>query len=104
MERIVASGADMDNIISKCTENLLELLDRVEDIGIEQIVEMVSRLMEDGEEAENIEKLQSRKLVLARMLAKSLQAGDPIFEKVSRAVFLAARGVVLGGSGPRGRK
>ena len=41
---------------------------------------------------------------MARMLAKSLQAGDPVFEKVSRAVYLAVRGVVLGGSGPRGIK
>ncbi|KAJ4825363.1 hypothetical protein Tsubulata_042954 [Turnera subulata] len=38
------------------------------------------------------------------MLAKSLQSGDPIFEKVSRVVYLALRGIVLGGSGPRGRK
>ncbi len=41
---------------------------------------------------------------MARMLAKSLQAGDPVFEKVSRAVYVAARGVVLGGSGPHGKK
>lgn len=41
---------------------------------------------------------------MARMLAKSLQAGDPVFEKVSRAVYLATRGIVLGGSGSQGRK
>lgn len=41
---------------------------------------------------------------MARMLAKSLQTGDPVFERVSRAVYMAARGIVLGGSGPQGRK
>ncbi|KAF2293851.1 hypothetical protein GH714_005109 [Hevea brasiliensis] len=70
--------------------------------GIEQIVEIISGFSQ-GDRAADPEKLQSRKLVMARMLAKSLQAGDPIFEKVSHAVYLAIRGIVLGGSGPRGK-
>nr|GEX91066.1 T-complex protein 11 [Tanacetum cinerariifolium] len=49
-------------------------------------------------------KTQSRRLVMARMLRKSVQAGHPIFVKVSRAVYLATRGVVLGGSGTKGRE
>lgn len=48
--------------------------------------------------------LQLRQAVMARMLAKSLQAGDPVFERVSRAIYLAARGTLLGGTGPSGRK
>nr|GEZ40151.1 T-complex protein 11 [Tanacetum cinerariifolium] len=38
------------------------------------------------------------------MLRKSVQAAHPIFVKVSRAVYLATRGVVLGGSGTKGRE
>nr|GEY74285.1 T-complex protein 11 [Tanacetum cinerariifolium] len=49
-------------------------------------------------------KTQSRRLVMARMLRKSVQAGHPIFVKVLRAVYLATRGVVLGGSGTKGRE
>lgn len=101
---MIASPADMESMVSKCTEQLLDLLDRVEDAGIEQIVEIISVFPEHGDEVVDTEKLQSRRVVMARMLAKSLQAGDPVFEKVSRAVYLAARGVVLGGSGLRGIK
>ncbi|KDP38837.1 hypothetical protein JCGZ_04994 [Jatropha curcas] len=104
MERIVASGADLETIVSKCTKQLLDLLDSVDDVGIEEIVEIISGFSQEGDKALDLEKLQSRKLVMARMLARSLQAGDPVFEKVSHAVYLAARGIVLGGSGPRGRK
>ena len=41
---------------------------------------------------------------MSRMLVKSLQAGDAMFERVSHAVYLAARVVVLAGNGPQGRK
>ncbi|KAJ6348438.1 hypothetical protein OIU76_004827 [Salix suchowensis] len=99
MEQAVTSSADMESILLECSNKLSEVLDRVDDAGIEEIVEVASGLLQADEE-----KLKSRKIVMARMLAKSLQAGDPIFEKVSRAVYLALRGVVLGGSGPRGRK
>lgn len=104
MEQVVASGADLESILSKCTNQLLELLDHVDDVGIEQIVEIISGFSQVGDRAGDLEKLQSRKLVMARMLGKSLQAGDPVFEKVARAVYLATRGIVLGGSGPQGRK
>ena len=92
----------MEGIVSECSERLVQLLDRVEDAGIEEIVESISRFSTVGNE--DSEKLQSLKVVMARMLAKSLQAGDPVFERVSSAVYRAARGVVLGGSGPHGRK
>lgn len=41
---------------------------------------------------------------MARMISKSLQAEDPVFKKVSHAVYLALRGVVLVGSGSQGKK
>lgn len=94
---------DMEAIVSKCTERLVDLLDHSEDASIEEIVESISRFSVDDDEVVDSEKLQSRKVVMARMLGKSLQAGDAVFEKVSRAVYVAARGVVLGGSGPKGR-
>lgn len=93
----------MEVIVSKCIERLLELLDHTEDAGIEEIVESISRFSTDGSEAVDSEKLQSRKAVMARMLGKSLQAGDAVFERVSRAVYAAARGVVLGGTGLKGK-
>ncbi|KAK8624996.1 hypothetical protein V6N13_089879 [Hibiscus sabdariffa] len=98
-EQVVAL-TDMETIISNCTKGLSELLDRIADVGIEGIVEIISgfaRVTDD-------EKVQTRKVMMARMLAKSLQAGDAVFEKVQRAVYLAFRGVVFGGSGVYGRK
>ncbi|KAK7412043.1 hypothetical protein VNO78_03489 [Psophocarpus tetragonolobus] len=101
-DKVVASPADMDNLVSKCAAQLLDLLDRVEDADIEDIVEVICNLpTADGEDTE---KLESRKGVVARMLGKSLQAGDAVFERVFNAVYSALRGVVLGGSGARGRK
>lgn len=94
----------MEVIVSKCTERLIKLLDHSEDAGIEEIVESISKFSGDDNEVVDSEKIQSRKVVMARMLGKSLQAGDAVFEKVSLAVYAAARGVVLGGSGPKGRK
>ena len=78
-----------------------ELLDRSEEAGVEKIVEIMSGFSRDGEEAFNTNKLQA---VMSRMLVKSLQAGDTVFERISHAVYLATRGVVLAGNGPQGRK
>ncbi|XP_047173347.1 uncharacterized protein LOC124841174 [Vigna umbellata] len=101
-EKTVARHADMENLVSKCGAELLDLLDRVEDADINDIVEVICNLPKiEGEEAG---KAESRKLVAARMVGKSLQAGDAVFEKVSNTVYSALRGVVLGGSGARGRK
>ncbi|KAL6297528.1 hypothetical protein ACE6H2_005670 [Prunus campanulata] len=103
-ERVITSPSDMESIVSKCIERLLGVLDSVENAGMEEIVESISDFANDSKEVVDTEKLRSRKAVIGRMLAKSLQAGDPVFERVSRAVYMAARGVVLGGSGPVGRK
>lgn len=100
----MTSPTDMEGILSRCIERLLGMLDSVEDAGMEEIVESISDFSISGSEVVDTEKVKSRKMVIARMLARSLQAGDPVFERVSRAVYLAARGVVLGGSGPLGRK
>ncbi|XVF01150.1 hypothetical protein REPUB_Repub04eG0063600 [Reevesia pubescens] len=103
-EQVVARPTDIESMISNFTERLSELLDRVEDVGIERIVEIISGFSKEGDKVTDEEKLQMRKVMMARMLAKSLQAGDAVFEKVSHAVYLAFRGIVLGGSGNHGRK
>ncbi|KAI4298981.1 hypothetical protein L6164_032483 [Bauhinia variegata] len=104
LSEIVASPTDMENIVSKCAEELLDLLERVEDADIKDIVEVICNVSSVGDEVIDAEKLQARKVVTARMLAKSLQAGDAVFERVSSAVYSSLRGVVLGGSGSGGRK
>ncbi|CAJ1963694.1 unnamed protein product [Sphenostylis stenocarpa] len=101
-EKAVASPADMENLVAECGTELLDLLDRVEDADVEDIVEVICNVPKiEGEDAAKVE---SRKVVAARMLGKSLQAGDGVFERVFNAVYSALRGVVLGGSGARGRK
>lgn len=97
-ENLVTCPEDMENIVSTCVKQLTELLDTVENVGIPEIVETIIKT-----ENSLLEKLQARKPIIASMLGKSLQAGDAVFERVSHAVYLAARGVVLGGSGVKGR-
>jgi len=94
----------MEAIISASTKQLSELLDRVEDVGITEIVDAIIRLPSEDDHAVNLEKLQTRKAVVSSMLSKSLKEGDPIFTRVSRAIFLAERAAVLGGTGRTGRQ
>lgn len=103
-EQIVLSPKDTESLLLNCSKQLMELVENAEDIGIQQIVEIMSIFLEDVLKETDVEKCGARKAVMGRMLGRSLQAGDPVFEKVSRAVYLAARGVVLGGSGEPGVK
>ncbi|PKI53029.1 hypothetical protein CRG98_026609 [Punica granatum] len=103
-ERVVSSSADMENILSNSVRRVAELLDRAEDSGIEEIVDILSDFPSAGGKATDPECRLSRKAVMGRMLGKSLQAGDPIFERVANAVYLGLRAVVLGGKSPSSRK
>ena len=104
-QQAMVNPVEMENIVVRCGKEVLELLDRSEEAGIEEIAEIMSGFSRDGEEASNsTKKLQARKAVMSRMLLKSLQAGDTVFERISHAVYLATRGVVLAGNGPQGRK
>ena len=100
-EQALVNPVEMESIVVRCGKEVLELLDRSEEAGVEEIVEIMSGFSRDGEEAFNTNKLQA---VMSRMLVKSLQAGDTVFERISHAVYLATRGVVLAGNGPQGRK
>ncbi|KAK6945625.1 T-complex 11 [Dillenia turbinata] len=104
-ERLVSTPGDLENTISKCVEQLFKLLDNDQDAVIKEIIETMSKLLEDGDKSTSDgSKLLSGKEVMGRMLAKSLQTGDAVFLRVSHAVYLAARGVMLGGTGLKGRK
>ncbi|RZC54087.1 hypothetical protein C5167_012946 [Papaver somniferum] len=92
--------SSMEYIVTNSVKAVTELLDSVEDVGIIEIVEKFYEFMEGCEDAE---KLQASKEVMASMLLKSLRAGDPVFERVSRAVYVAVRSAVLGGTVAHGR-
>lgn len=94
----------MDSLLSVSLKRLSQCLDSVADAGIQDIVEIISSAVEEDNKSVDDMKLHPMKQIMARMLSKSLQEGDAIFTKVSRAVYLAARGVVLGGTGKPGRE
>ncbi|CAL9184516.1 uncharacterized protein LOC103978482 [Musa acuminata AAA Group] len=102
-EKSVAPS-ELESVVSKTVEGLSDLLKNSPDVGFEEITEMMVSLSGSYSTSSPETKLQSRKEIMARMLTKSLQNDDAIFAKVSRSIYLAVRGVVLGGSGARGRK
>ncbi|XP_055829402.1 uncharacterized protein LOC129898763 isoform X2 [Solanum dulcamara] len=99
-ECLVTNPSDMEDISSKSVTKLFKLLDNVEEAGITEVVETLSLCLEGDEP----EKLQARKEIMANVLAKSLRAGDAIFTRVSRTVFLAAKAILICGSGAEGRR
>lgn len=101
---MVSSAADMDKIVQGSAKSLSEILDSNKDAGIEEIIETLGKPLEHGHDGTDVMKLQQIKEIMARMLSKSLQAGDAIFVHVSRAIYLAGRGVVLGGTGRNGKE
>ncbi|KAI3887931.1 hypothetical protein MKX03_013166 [Papaver bracteatum] len=92
--------SSMEYIVTNSVKAVTELLDSAEDVGIVEIVEKIYEFIEGSEDAE---KLQASKEVMANMLLRSLRAGDPVFERVSRAVYVAVRSAVLGGTVAHGR-
>ncbi|KAK4271179.1 hypothetical protein QN277_019910 [Acacia crassicarpa] len=103
-EKAVGSTMEIESIVSECTEKLADLLDHDQDVGVDNIVEVICDFSTGGDLDIDAGKLQRIKVVAARMLPKSLQAGDAVFERVSNAVYSAVRAVVLGGNGVQGRK
>lgn len=101
-ERLVSNPSEVDSILSTCANRLCNLLDTVENAGILEIVEALGTILVDRDL--DPEKLQARKQIIANMLIKSLQEGDAVYTRVSRNIYLAMRGVVLGGSGRKGRQ
>ncbi|KAJ8492005.1 hypothetical protein OPV22_013726 [Ensete ventricosum] len=102
-EKSVASS-ELEAVILNTVKGLSELLKSSPDVGVKDIIEVMVRSSSSYSYTSLETKLQSRKEIMAGMVAKSLQNDDAVFAKVSRSIYLAARGVVLGGSGARGRK
>ena len=48
----------MESIVSKCIEQLLYLMDHVENVGIEEIVEIIREFAKHDEEVVDKEKVQ----------------------------------------------
>ncbi|KAF2290892.1 hypothetical protein GH714_016284 [Hevea brasiliensis] len=94
-EKLVTNSLDMENIVSECMKQLYELLDSVEDVGISEIVAKISGLLKGNGLVFGAEKLQAKETLTENMLGKSLQAGDPIFARVSRCIYQDLRVVVL---------
>lgn len=104
-EKLVTHPSDVERIITDSGKRLSEVLDHASDAGIAEIVETaMGPLYSYESDGSNKESLQSRKAVMASILSKSLQAGDPVFVRVSLAVYLAARGSVLSGCAAHGQK
>ncbi|RAL38723.1 hypothetical protein DM860_002701 [Cuscuta australis] len=99
-QHLVSSQGDMEILIAKCVKQLYEVVDSTEDAGIAELVESMSSCLESDE----TDKSRARKDVVRNMLRKSLQAEDPVFTRTSHAIRLATRGVLLSGSGTKGRK
>ncbi|XP_049409218.1 uncharacterized protein LOC125872532 isoform X1 [Solanum stenotomum] len=99
-ECLVTNPSEIEDISSKSITKLFKLLDNMEDAGIIEVVDTLSLCLEGDEP----KKLQARKEIMANVLAKSLRAGDAIFTRVSRTVFLAAKAILLCGSGAEGRR
>jgi len=94
---------ELEYVISELFSALVKLLDNFPDAGTEDIVEaMMSSSASAGSLSD--EKIQARRQMITRVLLKSLQADDVVFKKVSRSVYCAFRGVILGGSGAKGQK
>ncbi|XP_016479464.1 uncharacterized protein LOC107800751 [Nicotiana tabacum] len=102
--QMVSSAVDMDKIVQGSVKALSELFDSNSDAGIQEIIETLGKPLEHGNYGADVMKLQQIKEIMARMLSKSLQAGDAIFVRISRAIYLAGRGVVLGGTRRQGRE
>ncbi|KAI3788928.1 hypothetical protein L2E82_01710 [Cichorium intybus] len=98
MEQMISTPEEMETTIQKCSTELLKILDTMENAGLEEIVEVLNKTVDAFDKTNDPTKAESRRLVMARMLRKSVQAEDSVFIKVSRAVYLATRGVLLGGS------
>ena len=100
-ENSKATPLELENAISELSKALVKILDSSPDAGTEEIVEAMIRASAlVGSPSK--EKIQARRQIITRVFLKSLQPGDVVFKKVSRAVHCAFRGVVLGGSGLTG--
>ncbi|GAB2245225.1 hypothetical protein Droror1_Dr00000718 [Drosera rotundifolia] len=103
-DKLVSDPSALESIVSQSTKRLSELVEKDADIGLPEIVEAITELPDSNDLVLSLEKLRAKKEVVASMIAKSLRPGDVIFTCVSRVIYLAMRGAVLGGTGSKGRQ
>lgn len=85
------NASDVETITWTCINRLYEMLDAKADAGLSEIMETFSELLESDD-------AETKKQVIANMLVKSLQAGDPVFTRVSQTIYLATRAAVMAGN------
>ncbi|XXG60481.1 hypothetical protein AAC387_Pa04g2382 [Persea americana] len=105
-EKSATSPTEVEHIVADASRRVSELLEHVADAGIAEIVETAIGLLPSGsgDDINSNDRLRSRKGMMASMLSKSLRDGDPVFSRVVRAVYLAARAAVFCASSPHGNK
>lgn len=105
-EKSATSPTEVEHIVADASKRVSELLEHMADAGIAEIVETAIGPLPSGsgDDINNNDRIQSRKGMMASMLSKSLQDGDPVFSRVVRAVYLAARAAVFCASSPHGNK
>jgi hypothetical protein len=54
----------MESIVSKCTKQLLDLMDHVVNVGIEEVIEIICEFAKHDEEVVDKEKDQLRRVVM----------------------------------------
>ncbi|KAK9929180.1 hypothetical protein M0R45_026286 [Rubus argutus] len=91
-ERVTTSPTDMEGILSRCIERLLGILDSVEDAGMEEIVESISDFSVSGSEVVDLGKVQSRKMVIARI---GSWGSGPLGRKLAETALRQVGAVVL---------
>ncbi|KAL9269358.1 hypothetical protein AKJ16_DCAP26877, partial [Drosera capensis] len=103
-EQLVSDPSALESLVSQSTKRLSELVEKDAGIGLPEIVEAITELPDSNDVVVSLEKLRAKKEVVASMIAKSLRPGDAIFTCVSRVIYLAMRGAVLGGTRSKGRQ
>lgn len=103
-DNLLRNSSEMDDIVSKCVQKLIRLLDSDDNAGISEIIDTMIDFSDISDHVSSPNEVQAKKQVMENMLRKSLQAGDVVYKRISAAVHLAARGAVLGGSGNKGRQ
>ncbi|CAA0841123.1 T-complex protein 11 [Striga hermonthica] len=105
-QHVVSSQAQMDSILLSSFKRLSTCLDSDPDSGISDIINVLVSSADQDNSGQLLDsaKVQPMKEIMSGMLSKSLQEDDPVFARVSWAVYLAMRGVVFGGTGKQGRE
>ncbi|KAL4200281.1 hypothetical protein AMTRI_Chr03g148940 [Amborella trichopoda] len=91
------SQMNIEEVVCNACKRLTELLNSDDNVGVMEIAELLMSV-NSSEEGERL----AKKELMARLLAKSLLPDDPVFSRVSQAVYTASRALILVGGGPCG--